>query len=205
MATTRELRADAFFRGKRVSKAHWIVLTAAAAARVAFVLNSGRRLMAEQWQLYRHPPVGTPLVAYPAPNAPHIKQGSAAHATDVGTGGNGAVKLAVFYRGHGVSVTFNVPGEPWHSIPISEGQLLAAAQRLSDPLESYPADERRWIREYDGLRRKKLRSAKQRERMATLQRVMTAKRKAIWRAAQTSGWDRLERRARYKSLSARTN
>jgi hypothetical protein len=35
-------------------------------------------------------------------------------------------------------------------------------------------------------------------------RVLTDRRRAIWRAAQQSGWDRALRRARYRSLLART-
>jgi hypothetical protein len=37
-----------------------------------------------------------------------------------------------------------------------------------------------------------------------LRRVMTEQRKRIWKEAQRSGWDRANRRARWRSLRART-
>ena len=42
------------------------------------------------------------------------------------------------------------------------------------------------------------------ERRSELRRLMTQRRKAIWRAAKQSGWGRKRRRARYRSLLART-
>lgn len=198
------LRGSVTFRGKRVARAQYLLLDAAADHGISYDLNSGRRTMAEQTQLYNHPPPGTPLVARPNVNAPHIMKGRANHADDIGQRANGNLRVAAFYRSHGVPVTFNVAGEPWHMFPISEAALLRAAKKLSDPLRLYPHDEARWIREYDRLSRRKVKTKKVKARIVTLQRVMKTKRKAIWRAAQTSGWNRAERRARYKSLLART-
>lgn len=68
-------------------------------------------------------------------------------------------------------------------------------------LAGYREDEVRWIREFDALRGKSGAA----DRRAVLRVVMTKRRKAIWRVAQKpGGWDRANRRARYRSLVART-
>jgi lysozyme len=74
-----------------------------------------------------------------------------------------------------------------------------------DPLDGYREDEKRWIREYEQLRR----SGDRAERLRVLRRVMTKRRKLIWVAAQpeprgSGGWDVAKRRERYRSLLART-
>lgn len=69
-----------------------------------------------------------------------------------------------------------------------------------DPLKGYTESEKRWIREYDRLRRAGLDPRRQ----AVLRAVMAAQRKRIWRAAQDSGWDKAYREKRYRSLLART-
>jgi hypothetical protein len=210
--TTAQLRASATFGGRRVSVAHRIVLDAAAASGLRFQLNSGRRTRSEQEALVREKGVYSSLTnphgaARYSPSAPHIKALGpkgvqlANHALDVDLFvGGGPRPLAAFYVAHGCPVAFNVSTEAWHFDPIDEAKLLATARKLDDPLASYPPDERRWIRELDALRR----SGKDTDRQRVLVRVMKARRKSIWRAAQTSGWDRLNRRARYTSLLART-
>jgi predicted chitinase len=80
-------------------------------------------------------------------------------------------------------------------------RVRAVDARPVDRLDGYTASEVRWIREYDRLRRAKQDEARQR----VLERVMTEQRKRVWRAAQDSGWDRANRRARYRSLLARTS
>jgi GH24 family phage-related lysozyme (muramidase) len=72
--------------------------------------------------------------------------------------------------------------------------------RREDPLRHYPPRERGWIREYDRLRRQDRDPGRRR----ALRRLMTERRKQIWRKAQTDGWDGKHRRARYNSLKART-
>ena len=60
---------------------------------------------------------------------------------------------------------------------------------------------------YDALRRQKRTghdTAQASEERARLRRLMTTRRKAIWHAAQTSGWNRLNRSARYEALKSRT-
>lgn len=62
--------------------------------------------------------------------------------------------------------------------------------------------EARWVTEYDRL----LTTGRDVQRRRVLRRVMTEQRKRIWRAAQNSGgWDVANRRARYRSLLARTS
>lgn len=69
--------------------------------------------------------------------------------------------------------------------------------------------ERRWCREYDRLaavKRAGQDSPQARLRRQALRQAMRRQRKAIWHAAVTlgSGWERLNRRARYRALRART-
>lgn len=91
-------------------------------------------------------------------------------------------------------------GEWWHMRYIGASKATLARLRR-DPLAGYTAAERRWIREYDQLRREQRDPARQR----VLERVMTEARKRIWKAATTDrhGWTRLRRR-RYASLKTRT-
>lgn len=70
-----------------------------------------------------------------------------------------------------------------------------------DPFAGFTTSERRWIREYDRLKA----DDADEQRRSVLRRVMTEQRKRIWRAAQASGWARSNRRARYRSLLARTS
>jgi lysozyme len=63
-------------------------------------------------------------------------------------------------------------------------------------------NEARWVAEYDRL----LNAGEDVNRRRVLRRVMTEQRKRIWRAAQNGGgWDIADRRARYRSLLARTS
>lgn len=86
-------------------------------------------------------------------------------------------------------------GEWWHFRYI--GGYVAPKP---DPFAGYPADEKRWIKEYDKL----LREKRDKDRRRVLRRVMTDRRKEIYRVAQKSGWNQRKRRARYRSLYART-
>lgn len=65
-------------------------------------------------------------------------------------------------------------------------------------------DELRWVREFDSLDRQSVLTAQETRRRGVLVRVMTARRKSIWREAQKTGWDVNDRQRRYKSLKART-
>lgn len=91
-------------------------------------------------------------------------------------------------------------GEWWHFRYL--GLTSALLRKLKrDPLNGYTASEKRWIREYDKLKREGRDAARQR----ALVRVMTEQRKRIWHAAATDqyGWTRTRTR-RFKSLKART-
>jgi hypothetical protein len=72
------------------------------------------------------------------------------------------------------------------------------------PKPYVPADELRWEREYDALVHRKDAWASLRKRV--LRRRMTARRKEIWHRAEaeSGGWRKLNRVARWHSLKART-
>lgn len=120
----------AYFRGKRVSRRWRRVLTAAEKAGVKFTLNSGRRTLAEQRDLYRRYLNGTGnLAAYPNPNAPHIRVGRQAHALDVDTLDGGESRLQRWLEKHGVRVSNPVRGEPWH-LEVPEKDLRRLARKI---------------------------------------------------------------------------
>jgi hypothetical protein len=187
--------------------AEWhVVLSAARRAGVSFLVTDGHRTLAQQQKLWEIHLAGGPLAAFPNPNAPHIRSGRPDHAIDVNALDGGAGRLAAWLRRRDARATFPVPGEAWH-IEVPRADLVQLADKLADPLAGYPARERRWIRTYDALMRLKREGkdpADGPERRSELRRVMTNRRKSIWRAAQISGWSRLLRRARYRSLLART-
>jgi hypothetical protein len=61
-------------------------------------------------------------------------------------------------------------------------------------------DERRWVEQYDHLRA----DGRDRDRRRVLRRAMRRRRREIWKAARTTGWDVNRRRERYRTLLART-
>ena len=189
----------------RVSDEWHVVLTRARRDGVAFTVTDGHRTFAEQQQRFDvFLRVGRPRAARPSPSAPHIRTGQPDHALDVDSLDGGAGRLAAWLRRQGARAHFPVPGEPWH-VEVPREDLVRLAARFADPLAAYPARERRWIRAYDRLRRGAHASTPAaRERRERLRRLMTRRRKAIWRAAERTGWDRFDRRARYRSLHART-
>jgi hypothetical protein len=188
------------FRGLRCSGEWATVLEAAERAGVRFDPTSLQRTFAEQAELRRRYERGEgPLAAKPSHNAPHIRTGRPDHADDVKWTDGGVYRLARWLRARGARVFWTVPGERWH-IEVPRADLVRLARKLADPFRGYPADERRWLREYDDLKRRN----RDRDRREVLRRVMTARRKSIWRAAQESGWEKLRRRERYASLLART-
>jgi hypothetical protein len=195
------------FRGKVVSR-EWAAVLTVAAHDVAFQIDSGHRTMQEQQALYNtFLRVGSPLAARPSPIAPHIRVDRFDHAIDINALDGGAARLFAWLHGKGAHPVFAVPGEPWH-IEMPASELRALATTLSDPLRGYTATERRWIREYDELKH----AGRERKRRGVLRHVMKAQRKRVWRAAQPTsgggdgrGWDHANRRARYRSLLARTH
>jgi hypothetical protein len=191
----------------RVSAEWHAVLTAARRDGVAFVVTDGHRTLAEQadrFAVFQRD--GHPVAARPSPMAPHIRTGRPDHAIDVNALDGGAGRLAAWLRRHGAGATFPVPGEAWH-IEVPRTDLERLARRVSDPLAGYPAKERRWIRAYARLLKQKHHghdTAEASQERARLRRLMTTRRKAIWRAAQQTGWNKLNRSARYRSLASLT-
>jgi phage gp16-like protein len=191
----------------RVSAQWYAVLSAAKAAGVSFLVTDGHRTMAEQQDRYETFLAGGPRAAKPSPIAPHIRTGRADHAIDVNARDGGAARLASWLRKQGADASFPIADEDWH-IEVPGDDLARLAKRFGDPLSGYPAKERRWIRTYDALMRRKREghdAPDGPERRARLRALMTTRRKAIWRAAQHTGWHQLQRRARYRSLLARTH
>jgi hypothetical protein len=195
------------FGDDRVSEPWHAVLTAAvrAGAIAERDLTSGRRSMAEQQELVDRKGIWSPSnptgAARPSPTAPHIRVGRADHAIDVNALNGAAGRLAGWLRKRGARARFTVPGEPWH-IEVPAADLTRLARDLQqDPLRGYTTAERRWIREYDALKR----AGRDRRRRRVLRRYMTRQRKRVWRAAQgPGGWTAHHRAARYRSLRART-
>lgn len=124
--------ADGRFQGKRVSKT-WDVILTDAAKRVDFRLNSGRRTMAEQLHLWRNrgKPGFASLVAFPQPNAPHIRVGRENHSLDVDTNvGDGEQALERELERMGLVIVNDVTGEPWHQTEPDEPRLKRVAGRI---------------------------------------------------------------------------
>lgn len=186
----------------------WAVVLRAAirdGAITAEDITDGHRTMSEQRTRVRAQGIWSPSnphgAARPSATAPHIRRGRQDHALDVNAL-NGAVRrLDAWVAKHGEQLAKTVSTEDWHrEIVGGEAALRRLTTRVADPLAGYPADERRWIRELDGLRRRAVDASRRR----VLVRVMRNRRKAIWRAAQQSGWNTRNRRARYASLLVRT-
>jgi hypothetical protein len=86
-------------------------------------------------------------------------------------------------------------GEWWHFRCV---RVVKPPKR--DALAHLRPDERRWCRELDRLRC----TRRDPDRQRVLERVLTKRRKDIWRAAQESGWSKRNRAKRYRSIKART-
>jgi hypothetical protein len=85
-------------------------------------------------------------------------------------------------------------GEWWHFRYV--GGYVARPDRLAH----LTSEERRWVSEYDRLRRER----RDPERRRVLRRVMRRRRRGIWAEAHRTGWDVKNREKRYRSLLART-
>jgi hypothetical protein len=92
--------------------------------------------------------------------------------------------------------TSDAPSEWWH-LKWKPGKYKAVEDAK---WFGYTDSERRWIEEYDKLKK----ANKNRARRAVLRTVMLAQRQRIYRAAQKDGWNKQNRRARYNSLKARS-
>ena len=189
----------------RVSAQWYAVLSAAKADGVSFLVTDGHRTMAEQqdrWNTYQR--FGSPLAARPSPTAPHIRVGRPDHAIDVNAKDGGASRRAAWLRAHGANEVVPVPGEAWH-IEVPRDEPRALAKKVAD---RWRATRRRsatgsapTTRSGACATRATTRGRSERRASCAL---MTDRRKAIWRAAQHTGWHQLKRRARYRSLLVRT-
>ncbi len=136
------------FDGKPVSKRWAVVLNAARAAGVRFVLNSGHRTMAEQAELFRQnmfaPGVrrpGRPLTAVPSSTAPHIRVGRHAHALDINALDGGEARLERWIESKGADWRNTVAGEAWHG-ELSGRVLKRLAKKLRPSPKRLPANAR---------------------------------------------------------------
>jgi D-alanyl-D-alanine carboxypeptidase len=86
-------------------------------------------------------------------------------------------------------------GEWWHF------RYVGGYKPKRIPMPHLTREERRWVTEYDRLRRE----GRDRPRRRVLRRVMLERRRAIWRETRRSGWDARNRRRRYATLLARTH
>jgi hypothetical protein len=100
---------------------------------------------------------------------------------------------------YGFAKKWSDAADEWWHIKWRPGSYKAVRD-FNNKWKGYTDSEKRWILEYDAL----LRAKRDKARRRVLRRVMTAQRKRIWRAAQKSGWNKSNRRARYESLLART-
>lgn len=122
--------ANYYFHGKRVSLAHKTILDEYERRHGFFVINQGRRTLAEQWVFWRiYQRDGWPIAAFPSASAPHIKANHENHALDINDGLSD--RVAQFYRDLGVrGVVFNVRNEPWHIDFTDEESLIRVAHSL---------------------------------------------------------------------------
>lgn len=98
-------------------------------------------------------------------------------------------------------------GEWWHFRLVGTySRAIKKRMQSAHALDGYTSSEKRWIKEYDHLKRVHPHS----HRLVVLRRVMTAQRKRIWLVAQPKPrgdghvWTR-SRKRRYKSLKKRTS
>ena len=193
--------------GDRVSIPWFQVLTAARRDGIAFTLTDGHRTLAEQADRYAvYKRFGRPLAARPSATAPHIRTGrttmrSTSTRSTAAPGGSP----------HGCAARAHTPRSPSRArrgtsrcpASISSGWRARSAIRWPASLTM----ERQLLHSYDGLVRLKHAgrdTAEAAESRSRLRRLMTARRKAIWHAAQTTGWHKLNRSARYAALKSRT-
>ena len=85
-------------------------------------------------------------------------------------------------------------GEWWHF------RYVGGYKPRRRPFPHLTREERRWVLEYEELRRERRDAGRRR----VLRRVMRERRRDIWHEASRSGWDVNNRRKRYRSLLART-
>lgn len=124
---------DNRFDGHAVSTAWDITLSHARRMGVHFILDSGRRTMAEQRALVREKGLWSPSnphgAARAVPWAPHIRVGLQAHAVDVNDADGGRQRLQRYLSREGLAPRQTVPGEPWHLV-VGEWALRRYARKI---------------------------------------------------------------------------
>ena len=192
----------------RVSTEWHVVLTAARRDGVAFMVTDGHRTMAEQRDRFAvFQRFGRPLAARPSPTAPHIRTGRADHAIDVNALDGGAGRLAAWLRRKGAKADVPRPrravahrgaAAPISSVSPGRSATRSPVSRTRSAAGSVPT-----TRSSSGSAPGAT-PPRRCESRVRLRGLMTARRKAIWHAAQESGWNRLHRSARYEALKSRT-
>lgn len=181
----------------------WLTfLTSAREDGVSFRVNEGHRTMARQLWFYncmrsRKCNDGN-LAAFPSPNAPHIRSFRIDHAIDVESSTGGADRLVAYGRKVGMVITRPVRGEPWH-LEVSAKALRAFHKKHADPLNER---ERRLVDELTTIRRNhgKVWNDAEKRRAEEIKEWLRDDRAAIKKAAERTGWERANRRARYAAL-----
>lgn len=144
--------------------------------------------------------------------------------------GQGDLAARPYTSNHGLGLAIDLSTQAMRDIVDQIGERYGWAKRWSDAQsewwhlrwreddyeavreflrwQGYTPAERRWITEYDSL----LAHHERPNRQAVLRRVMTERRKRIWRAAQPKakggdghGWSVGNRAARYRSLLQRSS
>ena len=190
----------------RVS-AQWYAVLARRRPTASLPRHDGHRTMGEQQGAGTRSKHGGALAARPGPTAPHISGRPARPRDRRQRARRRRRPPRRVAAAHGAARVVPGPGRGLAHRGAARRPGAARRRSSADPLAGYPAKERHWIRTYDTLVRLKHAGhdpADGRAGAPRCARLMTDRRKAIWRAAQHTGWHQLKRRARYRSLLART-
>ncbi|MBA3240078.1 MAG: hypothetical protein H0T60_02535 [Acidobacteria bacterium] len=189
--------------GNPVSREWYIVLSACRNDGIRFHLNEGRRAIKQQWKFWRLYRSGGNLAAYPSPTAPHIRVGRIDHALDVESTGrksDGVDAVISWAARRGVRLVKTVQGEAWHIEIAGGGKALRRFSRRITPAKiAFSRPERRTINLIRGLRSKKSTVAR-RAAIRAAKGTIQGYRAGIRSTAKRGGWNKNDRKRRYKAL-----